>query len=74
MAGLGDFGFTRVAQATDKGEDERVEEREDDFENIVDDLSDDERGKADEEAGEQVRVKEDLQADLAVKDEVCFYK
>lgn len=73
MAGLGDFGFTRVAQTADKGEDERVEEREDDFENIVDELSDDEGGEADEAAGQQARIKDDLQADLAAKDEVFIF-
>ena len=61
MAGLGDFGFTAApSKAAIADEDERVEVREDDFENIVDDLSD---GEGDETRGQQARLERERQED-----------
>ena len=61
MAGLGDFGFTVApSKAAIADEDERVEVREDDFENIVDDLSD---GEGDETRGQQARLERERQED-----------
>ena len=62
VAGLGDFGFTvaslKVATAD---EDERVQIRDDAFDNIVDELSD---GEGDEKLAAQVRIeREKLQGE-----------
>ena len=55
VAGLGDFGFSVAPKAVGAGEeDERVVADEDDFENIVDELSD---GEGDEDAGKQARAR-----------------
>ena len=57
VAGLGDFGFAVAPKASGANggeeEDEKVVADEDDFRNIVDDLSD---GEGDEEAGNQARA------------------
>lgn len=69
VAGLGDFGFTRTAKDKDPDEDERVVADEDDFENIVDELSD---GEGDEEALARARTEMAREEDKAEKAEVCL--
>lgn len=58
VAGLGDFGFTSSLNKPD--EDEFVEAREDDFDDIVDELSD---GEGDEEAAAKARIKRMMEDD-----------
>ena len=52
VAGLEDFGFTLQSKKKNEDEDDNVEADEEDFENIVDDVSDNE---GDEEAGDAAR-------------------
>ena len=66
VAGLGDFGFTKAPSKKKEGEDERVVVRDDDFDNIVDELSD---GEGDEAAAEAARLKMDMKEDKERRDE-----
>jgi hypothetical protein len=66
--GLGDFGFTVNSVKKKDGESEKVVARDDDFENIVDDLSEDE---GDEEAGNLKRLEAQTLEDQKRQQEVC---
>lgn len=65
--GLGDFGFKISSSTLKEGESERVVANEDDFENIVDDLSDNE---GDDDAGDLKRRAQLAKEDQDAKEEI----